>query len=122
MAHSSTDRALYYRLNQVALELYESWIHNLGQGLPDTPLKAMQRLLSVTEWLFHALQDEAIDEPEIQAALQKHAQALAQGSATLPVADLIAQEIVQDPETCYLLRHRLGDDGVSTVCSWLKAS
>jgi hypothetical protein len=121
MAHSSKDRALYYRLNQVALELYESWIHNLGQGLPDTPLKAMQRLLSVTEWLFHALQDEAIDGPGIQAALQKHAQALAQGSATLPVADLIAQEIVQDPEMCYLLRHRLGDDGVSTVCSWLKA-
>jgi hypothetical protein len=120
MAHSSKDRALYHRLNQVALDLYESWIHNLGQGLPDTPLKATQRLLSVAEWLFHALQDEAIDEPGIQAALQKHAQALAEGSATLPVVDLLAQEIIRDSETCYLLRHRLGDDGVSTVYSWLK--
>jgi len=121
MAHSSKDRALYHRLNQVALGLYESWIHNLGQGLPDTPLKATQRLLSVAEWLFHSLQDEAMDEPGIRAALQKHTQALSEGSATLPLVDLIAQEIVQDPETCYLLRHRLGEDGVATVCSWLKA-
>lgn len=121
MAHSSKDRALYRRLNRIAVELYESWIHNLGQGLPDTPLKATQRLLSVAEWLFHALQDEAIDEQRLEDEFQNHAQAVSVESASLPVTDLIMHEIAQDPETCYLLRHRLGDDGISKAYSWLKA-
>jgi hypothetical protein len=123
MAYSSRkSRAQYFRLNGIALELYESWIHNLGSGLPDTPLKATQRLLSVAEWLFHALQDETMDESRIRVGLPKHLQALVAGGQSLPVADLIVDEIVKDSEMCYLLRHRLGDDGVSTVCAWLQAA
>jgi hypothetical protein len=56
MAHRSVEsRAQYHRLNKIAIALYRKWIHNLGHGLPDTVLKATQRLLSVVEWLFHAL-------------------------------------------------------------------
>jgi hypothetical protein len=107
-------------LNKIALDLYRNWIHNLGQGLPDTPLKATQRLLSVVEWLFHALQDEDMDEDGLRLGLQKHVRVLSEGSQPPSVADLIADEIKQDAELCYLLRHRFGDDGVSIVCNWLK--
>jgi hypothetical protein len=37
------------------------------------------------------------------------------------IADLIADEIKKDTEVHYLLRRRLGRDGVSTVCSWLQS-
>ncbi len=123
MAYSSQEsRAQYRRLNQIALELYERWIHNLGPGLPDTPLRATQRLLSVAEWLFHALQDQAMNERRIRLGLQKHLQALTESSDMLPVADLIVDEVVTDSEMCYLLRQRMGDDGVATVSAWLKAA
>ena len=122
MAYSSRSGwAQHRRLNRIALDLYESWIHNLGAGLPDTPLKATQRLLSVVEWLYHALQDEAVDPDRIHTGLEKHMRTLSDGSTVLPLADLIVDEIVRDPEMCYLLRHGLGEDGVSTVCTWLKA-
>jgi hypothetical protein len=122
MAHGCQEsRAQYRRLNKMALELYASWIHNLGRGLPDTPLKATQRLLSVVEWLFHALQDEDMDEDELCSRLQEHIRVLSAGDRPLSVADLIADEIKQDSEVRYLLRHRLGDDGISTVCDWLQA-
>ena len=120
MAHGSPEsRAQYHRLNKIALDLYRNWIHNLGQGLPDAPLKAAQRLLSVVEWLFHALQDEDMDEDGLRTGLQEHVRVLPEGSQPPSVADLIADEIKQDAELCYLLRHRLGDDGVFTVCNWL---
>jgi hypothetical protein len=123
MAHRSREsKALYLRLNKVALDLYEIWIHNLGQDLPDTPLKATQQLLSVVEWLFHALQDEGMDENTLCSRLQQHVRVLSEGSQPLFVADLIANEIRQDAEIRYLLRHRLGDDGVASVCDWLQSS
>ncbi len=123
MAHRSREsKALYRRLNQVALDLYEIWIHNLGQDLPDTPLKATQQLLSVVEWLFHALQDEDMDEHTFCSRLQQHIRVLSAGSQPRFVADLIANEIKQDAEIRYLLRHRLGDDGVPIVSDWLQSS
>jgi hypothetical protein len=123
MAHRSQEsQALYRRLNEIALDLYEIWIHNLGQDLPDTPLKATQQLLSVVEWLFHALQDEGLDENGLRSMLQQHVRVLSKGSQPRLVADLIADEIKQDAEVRYLLRHRLGDDGVSRICDWLQSS
>ena len=122
MAYRSLEGgARYQRLNKVALGLYRSWIHNLGQGLPDTPLKAMQRMLSVVEWLFHALQDSDVDKERLRSQLQAHVVVLS-GDNQLPlIAGLIADEIEKDTEVHYLLRRRLGRDGVSTVCSWLRS-
>jgi hypothetical protein len=122
MAYGSPQAQTRYRLlHRVALDLYEGWIHNLGLGLPDTPLKATQRLLSVAEWLFHALQDEEMDRHDLCSGLQRHVSALSEGDQSSFVADLIAAEIRQDAEACYLLRQRLGDDGISVACSWLQA-
>ncbi|MCP4542531.1 MAG: ATP-binding protein [Chloroflexi bacterium] len=114
-------REQYQHLNQIALDLYKSWIHNLGQGLSDTPLKATQRLLSVVEWLFHALQKDEVDENDLRAELQGHVQVLSEGNQRSLVADLIADEITQDTKVCHLLRQRLGKDGVSIACDWLQA-
>ncbi len=122
MAYGSQERqAQYRRLNEIALDLYKNWIHNLGQGLPDTPLKETQRLLSVVEWLFHALERDEIDENELRAELQGHVRVLSEANQLFLIADLIAAEITQDTELCYLLRQRWGDDGVSIVCGWLHA-
>lgn len=132
MAYRSQEsKALYHRLNKIALDLYTTWIHNLGQDLPDTPLKATQQLLSVVEWLFHALQEESMTENDLRSGLQQHIKVLSQddqphlhGTARndtgLLVANLIADEIKQDDEVCYLARHRLGDNGVSIICNWLQ--
>ena len=121
MAYGSREtRSQYRRLNEIAIDLYGSWIHNLGQGLPDSPLKETQRLLSVVEWLFHALQDEEMDKDELYSGLEGHVRVLSGGSQLPFVADLIANEIRGDAEVRYLLCHRLGDDGVSTVCDWLQ--
>jgi hypothetical protein len=87
--------------------------------LPETHLKATQQLLSVVEWLFHALQDANMDEDSLRTALQEHINALSEGGQRSSVADLIADEIERDTELRYLIRHRLGDDGVSTVRGWL---
>ena len=120
MAHGSpANRVQYQRFNRLALEMYENWIQDLGRGLPDTPLKATQRLLSVVEWLFHALQDADVDEKQLRASLQAHVKALSAGDQPLSVANLIAEEIRRDAEVDYLLRRRLGEAGVATLCSWL---
>ena len=123
MAHASQEsRALYHHLNRIARDLYETWIHNPGRGLPDTPLKATQRLVSVVEWLFHALQDESVDDDGLRTGLQAHVGVLSEGSSSLSVADLIADEIAADAELRYLLCHRLGDEGVSVACGWLRST
>jgi len=122
VAHRSpASHTRYVRLNRVALELYQNWIHNLGPALQETHLKATQRLLSVLEWLFHALQDEDVNEAMLRSELQRHVGVLSTGGQEPPVADLIADEIEQDVEVCYLLRHRLGDDGFSIACDWLQS-
>jgi len=121
MAHRSPEsRAQHQRLNQCALELYAAWIQNLGQELPDTPLKATQRLLSVVEWLFHALQSQELDERALRSGLEGHVAVLSAGEQTLSVAELIVDEIRQDPEVPYLARQRLGAGGFDTLCSWMK--
>jgi hypothetical protein len=120
MAHGSpANRAQYQRFNRLALEMYENWIQDLGQGLPDTPLKATQRLLSIVEWLFHALQDPHVDEQQLRARLQAYVKVLSAGDQPLAVANLIADEIRRDAEVDYLLRHRLGEGGFATLCGWL---
>ncbi len=120
MAHGSPARqAQYRRLNALALDLYAGWIHNLGQGLPDTPLKAMQRLLSVIEWLFHALQDKELGDAELGLELERHIGALSKDDGP-SLARLIMEEVQQDAEVHYLLRRRLGQDGLSTVRRWLQ--
>jgi hypothetical protein len=122
MAYGSVENsARYQRLNKIALGLYRSWIHNLGQGLPDTPLKAMQRMLSVVEWLFHALQDGDVQDEKLRSELQGHVVALSEEDQLPLIAGLIADEIENDAELGYLLRRRLGQDGVPTVCSWLRS-
>jgi hypothetical protein len=121
LAYGSPESQVRYRqLNRIALNLYQEWIHNLGQSLPESHLKSTQRLLSVVEWLFHALHEADIDEDALRSGLCRHVRVLATGGAT-PVADLIAGQIKQDVEVAYLIRHRLGDDGVSRVCGWLQA-
>ena len=57
--------------------------------------------------------------PTLSAELRRHIQALTVGDEQPPVADLIVDEIRKDDEVCYLLRHRLADDGVSDLCGWL---
>jgi hypothetical protein len=122
MAYTSPESgARYQRLNKIALALYRSWIHNLGQGLPDTPLKAMQRMLSVVEWLFHALQDSDMDDDRLRSELHAHVVVLSEDDQLPLIAGLIADEIKEDTEVHYLLQRRLGRDGVSTVCSWLQS-
>jgi len=122
VAHVSPQtQAQYRRLNEIALDLYASWIHNPGgQGLPDSPLKATQRLWSVVEWLFHALQDEGIDEEKLRSGLQEHIDVLSEDNQSPLIADLIADAIRSDSEICYLLRQRLHGDGVDVICNWMK--
>ena len=118
---SQVDQVQYRRLNEIALNLYNNWIHNLGSGLPNTPLKETQRLLSVVEWLFHALQGDGIDENELRSELQEHARVLSESNQLPLIAHLIADEIAHDTEVCYLLRQRLGDDGISIVRDWMQS-
>ncbi|MBN1580121.1 MAG: ATP-binding protein [Anaerolineae bacterium] len=116
---ASADR--YQRLNGVALELYDNWILNLGKALPDSFLKSTQRLLSVVEWLFHALQNPSQDEGMLYDGLTKYAQALSSGTLPLSVADLIIDQIRQDVEVRYLLSHQMGDGAIDTVYKWLQS-
>jgi hypothetical protein len=81
----------------------------------------MQRMLSVVEWLFHALQDDDVDDEKLRSRLQGHVIALSEENQLPLIAGLIANEIENDAELCYLLRRRLGQNGVSTVCSWLRS-
>jgi hypothetical protein len=120
LAHrSEKSRPLFQRLNQVALDLYAGWVREGNRMLPDSHLRATQRLFAVVEWLYHALQEPALSVDDLRQGLRGHIAALGQGSP--PVADLIADEIQGDPEVRYLLRGRLGEDGVEVVCGWLEA-
>jgi hypothetical protein len=120
MAYRSPEsRARYRRLNGMALDLYAGWIQNLGSALPDSQLKSMQRLLSVVEWLYHALQEPDLGADALRAGLRAHVSLLPDGDQEPPVGELLAGEIGQDAEVCYLLCHRLGEEGVSTVMGWL---
>jgi len=118
---SPASHTRYLRLNKTALTLYRNWIHNLGPALLDTHLKAIQRLLSVLEWLFHVLRDEDVDSQALCVELRTHVAALSTGDQVPSVVDLVTDEIMKDVEICYLVRHRLGDDGISNVCGWLQS-
>ncbi len=88
--------------------------------MPGTPLEASQRLWSVGEWLFHALQDENIDEDNVRSGLQEHIDILSEDNQSPFIADLIADAVRSDNEICYLLRQRLHGDGVDVICNWMK--
>jgi hypothetical protein len=113
-------RAQFQALNRVALDLYAGWVQDGDRALPDSHLKATQRLYAVIEWLYHALQDEAMDEGALQAGLQAHITALARGDAPRAVAALIVDALDRDAEVRYLLQSRLGEDGVERAKQWLE--
>ncbi len=112
---SEASRAQYEQLNCLALDLYARWIR---EGLQDRHLGPLQRLLSVVEWLFHALQVETLETHQVREGVQNHIRIL--GAETRDdVVGLIVEEIRNDVEICYLLNHRLGDEGFLTVQTWL---
>jgi len=116
LAHrSEDDRALYRELNQLALDLYAAWLHRL----PDLKL----RRLSFIEWLYHALQAPALSDADLRTALQRYLcsleDACAGDPANPPVTAWIAEQLQDDPEIVYLVQHRWGADGLTTLCSWL---
>ncbi len=109
---SAESRAHYMRLNALALDLYAGWIH---EGLQDPYLGPTQRLLSVVEWLFHALQADDTSEQDVRTALRGHLEDLTETSDLNTVRTLIMKEIKEDVELCYLLDHCLGEQGVSIL-------
>ncbi|MFP4394730.1 MAG: hypothetical protein ACLFTI_05650 [Anaerolineales bacterium] len=116
LAHrSEDDRALYQELNQLALDLYAAWLHRL----PDPKL----RRLSFIEWLYHALQAPALSDADLRAAFQRYLRSLedagAGDPANPPVTAWIEEQLQADPEIVYLVQHRWGADGLTTLRSWL---
>jgi hypothetical protein len=118
---SAQKRSLHLRLNKAALDLYASWVHDIGRKLPDSVLKATQRLLSAVEWLSHALQDGELDDEALRSGLQAHIAVLSRGQQSHDVAALIWDEIQRDAEMRYLVRRRLGAQGLDTVHRWLSS-
>jgi hypothetical protein len=117
---SATSSARYQQLNRFALDLYAGWIQ---AGLQDPYQGPTQRLFSVIEWLFHALHVPDVDVVWIRQTLSDYRCILCGDDAVACAAtDLIVTEIEKDVEVCYLLRHALGEDGVSTVCAWLQST
>ena len=115
---SASSREQYRTLNHLALELYESWIHQQGV-FEDSLLEPTLRFLSVVEWLYHALQEDALrHDGQLRTGLQADLQALASPSAV----DLFMQEIQKDSEITYLLKSRLGDECMAIVYAWLSDS
>ena len=106
------------RKQTLALELYAGWVRDGERKLPDSHLRATQRLFAVVEWLYHALQEREMDAHTLREGLQGHIAALGGGDSS--AASLIADEIRGDPEVRYLLRRRLGEKGVEVACRWLQ--
>jgi hypothetical protein len=120
MAHRSEEtRTRFADLNRVALDLYAGWVQDGEQALPASHLKATQRLYAVIEWLYHALQEEAMDEHALRAGLQAHIAALAQDDDPDAIARLIVDALDRDAEVRYLLCSRLGEMGMETAKQWL---
>jgi|GEM_PF-4748008 len=116
MASTSDECAAYYRrLNMLALNLYAGWIR--GEDLIDSHLKSTQRLYSLLEWLFHALQTWAMPIDELCRTLRGHIQSLSGNGDD--IAPLIADQIRRDDEICYLIRRQFGDAGLNIVCDAL---
>jgi len=115
---SEASQAQYCQLNQVACDLYARWIR---QGLPDPHFGPAQRLLSVVEWLYHALLNVPFDLKTLQAQLLKHLHILCTSPESIYVIDLIIDEIRQDAEIVYLLTQCLGENGINIICDGLIA-
>jgi hypothetical protein len=114
---SAESQMQHQRLNEIALDLYRGWIHSVGTDL----FKSAQRLFSIVEWLFHALQDERIDEHTLRAELLAHVQKLSGGGQPFSIRELVLKEIERDIEVRYLLRRRLGIQDISTIDGWLQS-
>jgi hypothetical protein len=120
MAHRSPEsRARFRDLNRVALELYAGWVQDGDRALPESHLKATQRLYAVVEWLYHALHEETVDEDALRAGLLSHVAALARGDDPRVVSALIADALDRDPEVRYLLCRQLGETGIDVAREWL---
>jgi hypothetical protein len=119
LAHRSEESQARFRwLNAVALELYAGWIRDVEPRLTEPYLKSTQRLFAAVEWLYHALQDGGQPVEEIRAGLTALVAVLSQDGQS--AATLIAVEIRRDAEVGYLLRCRLGEQGVDVACRWLQ--
>jgi hypothetical protein len=117
MAYGSAEsRALYAHLNAIALALYATWIE---QGLRDPYRGPIQRLLSVIEWLYHALHDARMDRDTLRVKLQLHVRTLCDNPESGYIVDMLSDAIRKDSEVGYLARYRLGANGVEVVCEWL---
>jgi energy-coupling factor transporter ATP-binding protein EcfA2 len=114
---SAESQMQHQRLNEIALDLYRGWIHSVGTDL----FQSAQRLFSIVEWLFHALQDERIDEHTLRAELWAHVQKLSGGGQPFSIRELVLKEIERDIEVRYLLRRRLGIQDISTIDGWLQS-
>ena len=108
----------YHQINQLACDLYARWIR---QGLPDPYLGPSQRLLSVVEWLYHALLTPPLDPARLHAELLAYLHILCSSPDSMYVIDLIVNEIRQDTEITYLLHQHLGENGVDEICGNLLA-
>lgn len=119
LAHrTKTSKARFRRLNVVALELYAGWIRDDEPRLAETHLKSAQRLFAAVEWLYHALHDSRQPVEKIRAEFQALVAVLSQNGQD--AAQLIADEIRRDAEVGYLLRRRLGEEGMDVACRWLQ--
>jgi hypothetical protein len=119
LAHRSRrSKARFRRLNAVALDLYAGWIRDAEPRLAETHLKSAQRLFAAVEWLYHALQDSRRPVENIQAEFQALVAVLSQDGQS--AAQLIAVELRRDAQVGYLLRRRLGEEGVDVACRWLQ--
>ena len=119
LAHrSEDDRAIYQELNQLALDLYAAWLHHL----PDSKL----RRLSFIEWLYHALQAPALSDADLRGASQQYLRSLEHSAGRdqddPPGVAWIEDQLQADPEIVYLVQHRWGADGLTTLCSWLTSA
>jgi hypothetical protein len=118
---SAASKALFETLNAMALDLYAGWIRDVGprpRRLPASHLRPAQRLLAAVEWLYHALQDPRQPPESLRAEFQSLVAVLSEGGQD--AAALIAAEIEKDDEVGYLLRCRLGEEGVDVACRWLR--
>ena len=103
----------------MALDLYAGWVQDGDRALPESHLKATQRLYAVVEWLYHALHEETVSEDALRAGLLAHVAALARDDDPRVLSALIADALDRDPEVRYLLCRRLGEAGADTAREWL---
>ncbi|MBN1876740.1 MAG: NACHT domain-containing protein [Anaerolineae bacterium] len=116
---SAEAEAEFARLNRMSQDVYAGWVRNLGQGSSGY-FKELQRVLSVVEWLFHALLDTELADAALRAQFRDFLELLTVPGQLPTVTDLILEEIRKDPEILYLLRQRARVMEDEAALRWLK--